>query len=87
MDDKVNNKGNVDVFPRILSLKCGKIEVIAERKEGTGVRILIDGEPARGIYDLQFHFNLRRPLQLSMGVDLDKFQFELAPRDKPDQGR
>jgi hypothetical protein len=84
------SKGNVDVYPQQFRLKCGNIEILADGPTSKDVKILIDGKVARGVYDLHVHFNTKRLPQLTLGVFLGLFDFDLMPKEavrNKDQGR
>ena len=74
-------KGDIDIFPQQLTLRCGTFEI---KSDGTaaGSCVFIDGKLARGIYSLKLNLNPQRLTRLELGVFLDEFNFDVKPRDQ-----
>jgi hypothetical protein len=67
-------KGDVDVFPRQLTMKCGSFEIQAGQGPAD-TKIFIDGKEARGIYSLKLYLNTQRLTKIELGVFMDEFKF------------
>jgi len=73
-------KGNIDVFPEQLILKCKKLEVYYDDPGHT--RILIDGEPVSGVFSIHVNLNTQRLAKAELGVFLDDCNLQAKARPK-----
>ena len=74
-------KGNIDVFPEQLILKCKSLEAYYDG-DPRNTRILIDSEPVSGVFSIHVNLNTQRLAKAELGVFLDDCNLQAKVRPK-----